>query len=339
MRITIKDIAKIAGVSHTTVIKALKDKPRISNELKEKIKKIAEKNNYIVNTNARNLALNENRIIGMVISDISIPLLAELTKSVEEVARSYGYNVIVCCSENNADNENSAVMSLLQLRVSGIIIAPSYRGSEFVKQLKKSTIPFIVLGKIEGIDIDYITFDDMTATYNATKYLIKNGHRRIMCISDGDVAVYPYKSWIDGYKKALDEAGIIFDAAYVVECKSDPNSGYTSSREFEYMKKKPSAIINFSDRNITGIVKGLKDSNLRIPEDVSVIVLQDNDMFKYTEPSLSAVLFPKYQLGRITAEYLLKKIIDKKDDTMNIMLPTDLIIRDSTCKCNDKTSV
>lgn len=332
MSVTVKDIAKMAGVSHTTVLKALNDKPKISIELKEKIKKLAEENNYVINANARSLALQKNKVIGLVITDISIPLFAEMTKAIEEVARESGYNVIVSCSENDAKKENEAIVSMQELRVAGIIITPSYKGNEFIKSLNKSKVPFIVLGKLEGTDSDYITFDDRTATYKAAKYLTEIGHRKIACLVNGNIDTNPFKYWVEGYKKALDEAGLEFNPEYVIDCGTTPDSGYRSARELSLRSDRPTAIINFSDTNVMGVTRGLKDNGVRVPQDMSLVVLQDDDIFKYSSPSLTSVSFPVYELGRLSAECLLKKIVQKKSDIKKVMLPVELIIRESTCK-------
>ena len=332
MSITVKDIAKMAGVSHTTVLKALNDKPRISEGLKEKIKKLAEENNYVINANARSLALRQNKVIGLVITDISIPLFAEMAKAIEEVARESGYNVIVSCSENDSKKENEAIVSLLELRVAGVIITPSYKGTEYVRNLNQAKVPSIVLGKLEGTDCDYITFDDRAATYKAAKFLTEIGHRKIACLIHGSMDTNPFKYWVEGYKMALKEEGMEFNPEYMIECGTTPDSGYRSARELILLSDRPTAVIDFSDTNVIGVTRGLKDNGIRIPQDMSLVVLQDDDTFKYTTPSISAVSFPAYDLGKLSAEYLLKKIVQKKGDSKKIMLPVELIVRESTCK-------
>ncbi|MBB6672260.1 LacI family DNA-binding transcriptional regulator [Cohnella nanjingensis] len=329
MNITVKDIAKIAGVSHTTVIKALHDKPKISQELKDKIKRIAAEHNYVVNVNARNLAMKDNRFIGIIATDISLPLISEFTKAVEETVRKKGYSVIVSNSENVPDKEKSAIKGFQELRVAGIIITPSYKGSDTLQMLKDTRIPFVAMGKLDEAE-DYVTFDDEGATYKATQYLLKIGHQRIACISAGELEDYPFKAWVEGYKRALLEARAAYRPEYVLESGMSAESGYHAAGQMLALAERPTAVLGFSDSNIVGVIKGLKDRGISIPADMAVLSLFDREIFNYFDPPVSALRFPVSRLGEVAAEYLVKKIRAKKPLMKQEMLAAELIVREST---------
>ena len=308
MSVTIKDIARIAGVSHTTVLKALHNKPKISPQLREKILQIAKDNNYTLNTNASNLALKTTNVIGIVVTDISIPLFAEMVRMVERVADRYGYRVVVSSSDYDPDREMEAICRLHQMRVAGIIIAPTYEETEFVDYLKNTDIPFLVLGRLEGLDIDYITFDDFSATYKAAVHLISQGHKRIALAIHGEKNIYPYRYWLEGYQAALSEYGIPYDEKLILTCKVTPADGYEAAGRVLRMEREPTALISCSDMVVPGILRRVYEEGKRIPQDLSLSVIQDEPAFEYYIPKVTAVRYPNEKLGRLSAEFLFRKI-------------------------------
>lgn len=334
MAITVKDIAKIAGVSHTTVLKALNDKPKISAATKEKILKIAQEHNYTVNTNASNLALKNNNVIGLVITDSAIPLLSQMIKVIERSANAQGYKTIVSCSNGDPVKEMEAIQQLHQLRVAGIIIAPTYQSTAFIDYLDKADIPFLVLGRMEGFDIDYITFNDYLAAYQATSYLISCGHQNIACAlgtDSVDEQTYPYRYWIDGYKAALKDAGITYDSNMLLPCASTQEAGYTLAKNFSDVVPTATALISFVGQNVAGLIRGFYEKGIRLSEDISLVCLQDEASLAYYVPSITATVYPNEELGRLAAEHLLQKIADE-DGSLPIqrkLLDTTLITRES----------
>ena len=334
MSITVKDIARMAGVSHTTVLKALNDKPKISAATKEKILEIARDHNYTINTNASNLALKNNNVIGLVITDSAIPLLAQMIKVIERSANAQGYKTIVSCSNGDPVKEMEAIQQLHQLRVAGIIIAPTYQSSDFVGYLDKADIPFLVLGRMEGVDIDYITFHDYQAAYQITSYLVSCGHQRIACALGTDAAeeqTYPYRYWIDGYQDALKAAGIAYDPQLLLPCASTQEAGYALARNFFNIAPKATALISFVGQNMAGLIRGFHESGVHLPEDLSLACLQDEPALAYYIPSITATAYPNEELGRLAAEHLLSKIADRerKLPIQRKLLDTKLISRES----------
>lgn len=314
MSVTIKDIARIAGVSHTTVLKALHNKPKISPQLREKILQIAKENNYTLNTNASNLALKTTNVIGIVVTDISIPLFAEMVRMVERVADRYGYRVVVSSSDYDPDREMEAICRLHQMRVAGIIIAPTYEETEFVDYLKNTDIPFLVLGRLEGMDIDYITFDDFSATYKATVHLISQGHTRIALAIHGDKDIYPYRYWLEGYQSALSEYGIPYDEELILTCKVTPADGYETAGRVLKLEQEPTALISCSDMVVPGMLRKFYEEGKRIPQDLSLSVIQDELAFEYYIPKVTAVRYPNEKLGRLSAEFLFRKIQEEQEE-------------------------
>ena len=142
-------------------------------------------------------------------------------------------------------------------RVAGIIIAPTYEETEFVDYLKNTDIPFLVLGRLEGMDIDYITFDDFSATYKATVHLISQGHKRIALAIRGDKDIYPYRYWLEGYQSALSEYGIPYDGELILTCKVTPADGYETAGRVLKLEQEPGIIrelleVELIERESTG---------------------------------------------------------------------------------------
>lgn len=334
MSITVKDIARMAGVSHTTVLKALNNKPKVGTETREKILKIAREHHYTVNVNASNLALKNNNVLGLVITDSAIPLLSQMIKVIERSANVQGYKTIVSCSNGDPVREMEAIQQLHQLRVAGIIIAPTYQSTEFIDYLEKANVPFLVLGRMAGFDIDHITFNDYLAAYQAASYLISCGHKRIACAlgtKQADEQAYPYRYWIDGYKAALREAEIDFDENLLIGCESTQEAGYDLGKSFSTIAPDASALISFLGQNMAGLIRGFYEKGIRIPDDVSLVCLQDDTSLAYYVPSITATVYPNEELGRMAAEYLLKKIADAGNSLpiQRTLLETKLIVRES----------
>lgn len=334
MSITVKDIARMAGVSHTTVLKALNNKPKVGAETRERILKIAQEHNYTVNVNASNLALKNNNVIGLVITDSAIPLLSQMIKVIERSANVQGYKTIVSCTNGDPVKEMEAIQQLHQLRVAGIIIAPTYKSTEFVDYLEKANVPYLVLGRMSGFDIDHITFNDYLAAYQATSYLISCGHKTIACALGTKVLdenTYPYRYWIDGYRTALEEANIPFDPSMLLTCESTQEAGYDLGKEFSALVPEATALISFVGQNIAGLIRGFYERGIRIPEDVSLVCLQDDASLAYYVPSITATVYPNEELGRMAAEHLLQKIADGGTNLpiQRKLLGTKLVIRES----------
>jgi len=208
--VTIEDIAKIAGVSVNTVSRALNNKPDIKEETKKKILKIAKELGYVKNVAASSLRQKVSKTIGVVLEDSSNPFYAEVLKGIEFASRKYGYQLMLMNTERVYENEEKAILTFLQRRVDGFIIAPVQTNDKDIRKLADMNFPVVILGRhFEGINVDEIHSDEVKGGYLATKHLIERGKRHILMINS-----YLFRSAakmrLEGYKKALEEFNIPF---------------------------------------------------------------------------------------------------------------------------------
>lgn len=330
MSVTVKDIARIAKVSHTTVLKALHDKPKISNELKERIKQIAKEQNYIVNSKARDLVLGVSHTLGLILTDSDIPMMSIIAEAVEEESRKSGYSVVVAFSKNSGKREEEAIKTMLELHVAGVIIVPSYENSGFIETLNSTGTPFIILGKIDGVNESYITFDDHYAAIMATRYLMHSGPLSLACLCHGEIDRYPFKSWVSGVMDASREDESQNAVVNFFTCSSDPKDGYRAALELLSSENRPSAILSFSDLHVFGVLKAAREMHIGIPEDLSIIALQDNTLLELCEPSVTSVAFPAEKLGITAARYCIESGKKKQMKSKHLLLKPELIVRAST---------
>lgn len=330
MKITIKDIARIAGVSHTTVVKALQNKPRISGELREKILAIARENYYIPNVNARNLASHINRTIGLIITGLGFSIFEDIATILGKIAKENGFDLVIASSGNDPDAEEQAVLDLMKMRVAGIIIAPSYIRWDFLDIVRHAALPCVLLGRYDN-NTDYLAFDDVGSTEKATRHLLGLGHRNILCVSPGEICYQPFSDWYAGCRKAIEESGLSSVQASLELCGGNPDEGYRLACRIARMEPRPSGVISFNGAISPGLMKGFVDAGLGIPQDISLISLEDEALFKYLSPPLTAVSFPTKALAHDSAMILMKRIRGEHGMDCNIS-ETELILRGSTAQ-------
>ena len=329
---TVKDIARMAGVSHATVLRALNDKPRVSSETRQRILELANELNYIPNVLARSLVLQETHAIGLVITNIANPLFAELTKGVEDVARANGYHVIISNTDDRLDEEIAHVQTLRELRVAGAIITPCQVDNKHLIQLAMNGFPFIALAPIKGLHVDFATFDDRKGAAMACSHLIGLGHRRIALLNPLSSKISPVKDRLEGYISALRQHGIEYDNGLVIDDLGfAPKNGSQAAEQLAALMagRGVTAALATNDALAIGLMHGLRSRGIRVPEDMAIVGFDDNELNGYIMPALTSVALPKYKLGEIACLKLLSHMADKDLDFEPTVLEPQLVIRES----------
>ncbi|MFY9427411.1 MAG: LacI family DNA-binding transcriptional regulator [Caldicoprobacterales bacterium] len=330
---TIKDIAKAAGVSTTTVSLVLNNKPsRISDKTKEKILKIAKEKKYVPNKLAVNLAKQSSSTFGMIIPDISNVFFAELCKGCEVESRKAGYSITFSSSDEYISTDLEYVDTMIANRVDGIIYVSSSSTDASTNQticqkIHSSQIPFVVVDR--PIDFPYaksVLMDNEVGGYIATKHLLELGHQRIGCLT-GPMQSDTSIKRLSGYKKALKEFNISFDNSLIREGDFQIQSGYDC---LSYMRGLGvTAIFCFNDMMALGIYKAARDYGLKIPEDISVVGYDDIFICDLLDVPLTTVHQPAYSIGRYAVQTLLS-LVRKDKNVENIVLSPSLKVRAST---------
>lgn len=336
MAVTIKDIAKEAGVSKSTVSRALNNQSRISPETKKKILEIAKKMNYRHNKLATSLRSNKSMVIGLIFPGFMAGhFYAEIFHGIESYCTEQGFGVLIGSSYGLSDKEEELIKILQERRVDGIISAPT-RGVdlELYKQLQKENVPFIFIDKyLPEIKADQIVIDNKYGAYLAVKHLIERGHRRIAFLSGPEYPCTTIEERFLGYESALSENGI----SYRKVIKTDNNvynqreSGYKAVKGFLQTSEEVTAIFAINDSIAIGAIRAIKESGLKILEDIALVGFNDDDISSYFEKSLTTVSVPKFEMGRKAAQLLINRIKGlEQGEVKKIALEPKLVIRQTS---------
>lgn len=328
--VTLKDIAKEAGVSVTTVCRALQNKAEISEPTKQKIKELAEKYDYQPNVIARSLRLREMRVLGLLIPDNSNPYFARLVKGVEETAKKNNYAVIVANTNEDTDIEQNAINTLVNLRVAGLLAVPvdveNYIGLK---------LPLMFLSRFkrkEGNNsVNFVINDDFKGSYLATSCLLEKGKNRIYFIN-GPKGNALSMLRLEGYKKALADSGIPFDEKLVIYGNMTIEDGYNSFKNLIKRTETPFGIICYSDYVAMGVLSAIREQKLSIPDDVSIVGYDDIEMVSYLDVPLTTIKQARYMIGAKGTELLMEIIENSKSfkQLSQIVLEPELVVRKST---------
>lgn len=316
--ITIKDIAKLAGVSYSTVSKALNGDPRIKPATKQKVLAIAEKHQYRKNILAQQLSTGRSNIIGFVLGELSNPLFSNISGKLHAELKKRGYQMILVVAHDGVD-----VFS--QLRVDGCILWDNALGYQdaFWKKFSALTMPCFVLGTDESLSSPYIKVDRKEGIFKAVEYLNSLGHTRIGFIGNSQ------NIKLEGYKEALQRTGLNFEEDYVLPAHSSWEDGYFAIRNYSFGVNAPTAFIGLNNLVTRGALRGLLEAGYNVPRDISLIGYDDLPDMQYAEVALSTIGPALDELAVQAAELIVSLIRDEVVDYPIVIQPK-LIHRSST---------
>jgi LacI family transcriptional regulator len=335
--ITIEDVAVRAGVSKGTVSAVINGKSSVKPQTRDMILNVMKELNFRPRGMARNLKNGvQDRSIGLIIKDISYPFYTSIAKGAEEYAYSKGYSIIITSSENDHEREKRFTHLFSTKDIKGAIIAPIVEGDaeiEHLFKLKMINYPFVLLEDVKGIQANVVAIDNLRAIKKAVKYLITNGHTRIVHFAGPPQSSHTQER-IEGFRDAFSESPLIFNREMVISIGSRYQESYTHTEE--YLKNTqpnqyPTAIVCFNDQQALAVMTALKDRGIRVPEDIS-IVGNDDIYYASTYPvPLTTIRAPQEEIGRTAAEILIRNIESSSVLAVErVVLETDFIIRKST---------
>jgi len=331
MEVTLKDIARIANVSHTTVSRALNDSPFINDETKARIKKIALDLNYVPNYSAKSLVLNRSYNIGLIFTTISEVTASgffhQTVSGVNSVIKE-NYNLVV---RGIDDYKNFTFIN--KRRFDGIILmSQSNSDNSFIYYLMEKKIPLVVLNRdINEKSICNILSSDKKGAYEAVTYLIKSGHKNIAII-EGEKGFNSTNERKNGFLDALIENKIPINSEYIVEGNYTVGSGYNAMKKLLKLSKIPTAVFCSNDEIAVGAMKAIFKAGLNVPMDISIMGFDGISLGDYLTPSLTTVRRPIFEVSKRGAEKLLHIIDNKSDEAEKIYISTELVIRESVIK-------
>ncbi|WP_240843580.1 LacI family DNA-binding transcriptional regulator [Acidaminobacter sp. JC074] len=332
MNIKIDDVAKRAGVSISSVSRVLNGYQHVSQSVKEKVNKAIKELDYHPKRAARSLASRKSYLIGILLPDLTYHYYSRMLSAIERLANEHNYNVIICNLQEENHKESRYVHMFSELDVDGIIVMHEKMTTESIKTLQRIEIPIVLASvKIENMDLINVNIDDFLAAYDATKYLINLNHKKIGMIT-GDLDDYTAgRSRFNGYRKALEEAGILFDAQLVKEGDFTVSSAYELMKEFLMLRDRPTAIFAASDSMAIGAMNCALDMGYKVPDDISFIGFDNIDMTTVVRPKLSTVEQPAELIGE-KALLKLFDLIEGKKVEFDTVIPHKIIERSSCLK-------
>ncbi len=334
--VTIKDVAKKAGVSIMTVSRVINGKSNVREDTREKVLKAIEELGYVPNSMARSLVIKKTATIGLVISDVTNPFFTTVARGVEDTAITKHFTVILCNTDENPEKESMYVEVLARNRVDGVIFTSASGKKNPLKSLFIKKIPLVLIDRtIEGLeDVDVVRGDSVLGAYLLTKHLIELGHRRIGIIV-GSKTISTAVDRIEGYKRALKEFDIPIDESLIKindKSKFSKEDGYRLTKELLDMENPPTAIFGGNNLMAVGAILAIRELGLSIPEDISLVSFDDIESLSEVYPFLTVVKQPAYTMGVIATELLIRRI-ERKDrikEKREILLKPELVIRKST---------
>lgn len=329
-RFTIKDVARLAGVSDSTVSRVLTNHPAVSEKTRRDVLAAIDSSGYLPDSVARCLVTGRSNALAFITEDIRNPFFAEIARGVEDAAGAEGYHVIYCSTDGDPEKEKMYVELMIGYRVSGIVFT-SYSGSrEILGFAGCQGVPSVLVNRyFDYLETDCVVVDNMTGAYEATKHLTHLGHTRIAHIGGG------FKSSTSlerraGYEKALRDSGLEVDETIITPGNLRFGTGYEkAARLLEFSGV--TAIFAANDLMAMGAWQACQEKKRSVPDDIAIVGFDDIELASFPNISLTTVRQPKYDLGRLSVELLLRRVRGLGDKHFEkVLLPTELVIRKSS---------
>ena len=340
MAITIKDIARRAGVSHSTVSRALRDDPAIPPATTQRLKRLAGRLGYVPSAMARGLKTSHSGVLGVVVSNIADPFLGEVVRGIEAGVLEAGYSLFLSDSHRDADRAKAILRALAERRVEGVIICSSAITPDQLVELGQFGVPLVLVNNlVGGTRAHGLAIDDVHGGRLMTEHLLSLGHRRIAYLGNA-IGGQSSLDRCAGYRAALAAAGLDPNPAWELTGPTGrPEGGVAGAEAFLALDPRPTALFCFNDLMALGALQRLKQAGLRVPTDVSVGGFDDIFLAEYADPPLTTINQPKYQLGRDAAALLFSLLKGEHPSEPRVQsLPGALVVRASTAPPPGRTA-
>ncbi|MDY6876189.1 MAG: LacI family DNA-binding transcriptional regulator [Chloroflexota bacterium] len=336
MRVSIKDIAQAAGVSHSTVSRALSDSPLVKTETKSRIQQLAQEMGYIPNAIARSLVTQHTHTVGVVVTTITDPFVAEVVQGVEDTAQENDYAVILASSTSDPERELAAVEMLRAKRVDTVIVTSSRIGALYLEHLERFGVPVVLVNNHNGQSGRYtfsVSVDNQHGGHLATSHLIKRGHRRVGYVS-GPEDHSDDAERLTGYRQALAEASIAFDPSLVLPGNGRLDGGERALRPLASLAEPPTAIFCYNDMTAIGLMSAARCTGVSVPRDLAVVGFDDIPLAAHVCPPLTTLAQPQRDMGRQAMNMALALTTMATSDLTtpfsDIVIRGELIVRESS---------
>ncbi|PRJ56738.1 MULTISPECIES: substrate-binding domain-containing protein [Haemophilus] len=325
---TMKDIARLAQVSTSTVSHVINGSRFVSDEIREKVMRIVAELNYTPSAVARSLKVRETKTIGLLVTATNNPFFAEVMAGVEQYCQQHQYNLIIATTGGDAKRLQQNLQTLMHKQVDGLLLMCG--DSRFQADIELAiSLPLVVMDWwFTELNADKILENSALGGYLATKALIDAGHRKIGIIT-GNLKKSVAQNRLQGYKNALSEAKIALNPHWIVESHFDFEGGVLGIQSLLTQSSRPTAVFCCSDTIAVGAYQAIQQQGLRIPQDLSIMGYDDIELARYLSPPLSTICQPKAELGKLAVEALLQRIKNPNENYRTLVLEPTCVLRES----------
>ncbi len=328
---TIRDVARLSGVSPMTVSRVINDSERVSPETRKRVEDAISELGYVPSRLARGLSRQRTGTLAVIVPDVANPFFTAVVRAAEEVARRADYHVILCDTRADLSAERDVIEELIAHRVEGMVIAPvSDRSATHLRRLAEFGVPFVLIDRtIPGVDCDVVLGDSSGGARQLVDHLVSLGHRRIGFIVESD-DVSTARDRRRGYEAALTAAGIAFDPALVAQAAPDPSGGSAGMTRLLELEDRPTAVFTVNNLVALGAIEAVRAAGLEVPDDVALVCFDDIEYASRLYPFLTAMEQPAQTFGTLGTQLLLERIEGRGPERRHeIVLPGEFIIRKS----------
>jgi LacI family transcriptional regulator len=327
--VTILDVAREAGVSYATVSRVLNNKAHVKPEKREAVLRAMARLGYVANQQARSLAGGRSRVVGLLVQGLESSYTGEIVRGIDEELAAAQYDLMLYTTHRRNTKESVYVAAISRGMADGLLLSLPRNPEAYIETLRRQNFPYVLIDH-QGIGDEHrsVCATNWQGAYDATRYLLELGHRRIGFIT-GAMELGCAVDRLAGYRAALEECGISADPALVYEGDFLRPAGFVGARALLALPDRPTAIFASNDEMAFGAIEAAHDRGLRIPDDLSVVGFDDIPQSAIVHPALTTVRQPLAQMGRVAAEMLLRLIHDSRSQVERSVLPTNLVIRHS----------
>lgn len=335
----IRTVAAVAKVSIATVSRTINGSPLVSERLSKRVWQAIKQLNYFPNSHARTIVSGRSRLFGIIVENITNPFFPELIQSFEEVAVAHGYEILVSSSNSDPALLTTCVRRMLERKVEGVAVMTFGEEEPILDQLTHRNVPIVLAEfKLDDPKASTILLDYSTGIQAAVDHLVKLGHSKIAFFA-GPHKLHSAITRENDFRSAMQKAGLAIQKKWIVECDHTLKGGVAGYARMQELSARPSAIICSNDMTAIGVLRATYMEGLRVPQDLSVIGLDDIDFAEFTLPPLTSIRLSRIDLARAAFEALRQQAENPVSPTIQreFLVSTSLVVRGSTARPADES--
>jgi LacI family transcriptional regulator len=329
--VTIFDVAREAGVSYGTVSRVLNNRDHVKPETRAAVMQVVDRLGFVANQQARSLAGGRSQVIGLLLHGLSTGYSDEILRGIDAELEAANYDLMLYTTHRRKLKESAYVGTITRGMADGLLLLLPRNSAQYLDSLRARKFPYMLIDHQGRGDTKHsVGATNWQGGYDATQYLIELGHRRIGFVM-GTLDLACATDRLAGYRKALEDNAIPFDAHLVCPGDFSQPSGFAAGRTLLSLPERPTAIFSSNDVMAFGVMEAARDDGLGIPDDLSIIGFDDVPQAALVHPPLTTIRQPLEEMGRVATQLLLKLISDPQADVQPVTLPTSLVVRQSCC--------